>query len=210
MGGAPARDCAVRWRRPQRRYRKILTEVRALLNGGDRKLRGLRVGDRSFRGACETIRALRRASPEHFNREAIRKTRDDARSIAGLIDRIEDALTSESLAPELRLRLSLNAEADRATNSPGRRLLMVLNEVRALCQAGEENQPSADQVRIWCARTAYSLMFKFSEEHITSGSPDSAYRAIAGFLYEVLTGEANRDLKRACDDHLQAMRGIGG
>lgn len=188
-----------------------MVEVRARLNRGDRKLLGLRVsGDRSFRQACEMIRSLRRASPEYFDREAIRRTRDAARTIVGLIDRVEEELRSESLAPELRLRLALDAEAESAANSPGRRLLIALNEVRELCQAGDENQPSTDQVRIWCARIAYSLMFRFSDEDITSGSPDSTYRAIAGFLYEVLTGEADRDLKRACDDHLRTMRSITG
>jgi len=203
MGGAPARDRAVKWRRPQRRYRKILIEVRALL--------GLRAGgDRSFQQACGIIRALRRAAPEHLDREAIRKTRDQARTIVGLIDRLEKALTSDGLTAELHLRLALEAQSGSTTNGPAQRLFVALDEVRQLCQAGDENQPAADQVRLWCARIAYSLMSRFSEQEITSGSPDSTYRAIAGLLYEVLTGEADRDLKRACDDHLQGMRSITG
>lgn len=201
----------MRWRRPQRRYREILIEVRARLNGDDRKRLGLRVDDdRKFREGCEIIRTLRRASPEHFDREAIRKVRDESRVIVGLIDQLQEALELDSMAPELRLRLGMKVEAGAAANSPGRRLLFALNEVRELCQVADKNQPPTDQVRIWCARIAYTLMFRFSKEEITSGSPDSTYRAIAGLLYEVLTGEADRDLKRACDDHLRAMRSIGG
>lgn len=211
MGGAPTRDRSVKWRGPQRRYRNILAELRAALNGGDRQLVQLRVGgDQKFRQACAIIRTLRRASPEYFDREAIRKTRDEARDIVRFIDRLDRALRPEALSPELRLRLALEVEARKSTNSPGQRLLASLSEVRELCQAGDDNQPSADQVRIWCARIAYSLMHRFSDEPITSGSPDSTYRAIAGLLYEVLTGERDRDLKRACDEHLQGMRSIGG
>jgi hypothetical protein len=202
----------VRWRRPQRRYRELLVRLRTLLNGGDRKLLCLRIGrHRKFRQACGIVRALRQASPDYFDREAIRKTRDDARKIIGLIDRLDEALRSRGLAPELRMRLALEVDSDaHAANAPAGRLLVALGEVRELCQAGDDNQPSADQVRIWCARVAFTLMHQFSEEKPTSGSPDSTYRAIAGLLYEILTGERDRDLERACEDHLRSLRSITG
>ena len=184
----------MKWRR---RYRTILIEVRAQLTSGDQ----------NFPQICGLIRALRRASPEYFDREAIRNTREDARMVTGAIDRLVGALSSTTLAPELRLRLALDAVADDiALNSPTTRLLLALKEVRELCQAGSDNQPSADQVRIWCARIAYILMYRFSEEDPSSGSPLSSYRIIATLLYEILTGERDRDLKRACDDHLRGMK----
>jgi hypothetical protein len=137
MGGAPVGDRRMRWQRPQRRYKEILKEVRGLLRIGD--------GPR-FLPACGIIRALRLTSPEHFEREAIRKTREDAQAIISATDRIEQLLRSSTLAPELRLRLSLDLPAE---NAPGHRLLTALSEVRDLCQAGDDNQPSADQVRIF-------------------------------------------------------------
>ncbi|WP_334406618.1 hypothetical protein [Bradyrhizobium sp. AZCC 2289] len=182
--------------------------MRALLNGGDEKALRLRIGeDRKFHHACGIIRALRRAGPEYFDREAIRKTRDDARTIIDLIDRLDETLRSEALAPEIRLRLALEKAPDANTaKAPADRLLIALSDVRELCRAGEENQPSADQVRIWCARIAYSLLDRFSEETPASGSPRSPYRVLAALLYEVLTGDADHDLKRACDEHLRGMR----
>jgi hypothetical protein len=199
MGGASACDLGVRWRPPQRRYREILIEVRRLLDGSDRKLLQ----------AFGIIRALRGASPEYFDRQAIRKTREDAREIIGALDHLEDLLRSATLGPELRLRLGLDTAGmipEHAANAPAWRLMTALNEVRDLCQQGDINQPAADQVRIWCARIAYSLMDRFSTEEATSGSADSPYRVLASLLYEVLTGEAERDLKRACDQHLREMR----
>jgi hypothetical protein len=194
VGGASARDRPVKWRQSQRRYREILIELREVLR--------LRAGsDQRFLQACGIVRALRQASPDYFDREAIRRTRDDARTIIDLIDRLEQALQPNTLAPEIRLRLALETDVEAyAENAPAGRLLIALSEVRALCRAGDENQPSADQVRIWCARVAFSLMHRFSEEAPTSGSPRSPYRVIAALLYEVLTGEA---------DHVRATNIFG-
>ena len=201
MGGASACDRAVNWRPPQRRYRKILIELRELLQ--------LSATDRRFLEACGIIRALRRSSPEYLNREAIRKTRDDARTIIDLIDCLEEKLRSQTLAAEIRLRIGLEmGEGAHAGNTPAGRLLIALREVRELCHAAETNQPSADPVRIWCASIAYSLMHSFSEEAPTSGSLRSPYRLITALLYEVLTGEAGRDLKRACDEYLRGLRAL--
>jgi hypothetical protein len=193
----------ITWRRPQRRYRSILVRVRELLPGN---------GDRRRLGAYGVIRALRRANSEYLDREAIRKTREDARAVIGAIAHLDETLRLSTLAPELRLRIGLGISEDdvHAANSPAIRLLRSLEEVRALCEEGELNQPPTDQTKIWCARIAFSLMHQFSDEKVTSGSPDSTYRVLTGLLYEVLTGEAERDLKRACDDHLRAMHAAGG
>jgi hypothetical protein len=88
------------------------------------------------------------------------------------------------------------------------RLLSALADVREACETGAANQPAEDQVKIWCARIAHTLMFRLSAEKPTSGSPRSTYRLLASLLYEVLTGEAERDLKRACDDHLRLIRAM--
>ena len=90
---------------------------------------------------------------------------------------------------------------------PVPRLIEALNAVRDLCQAGADNQPSTDQVKIWCARIAFTLLQLLDRES-SSGSADSPYRVIAGLLYEILTGEQGRDLKRACDDYLSSIRSM--
>lgn len=199
MGGALARDLEVNWTSTQHRYREILKEMEGFFDRGEHKV--LR--------AVGIIRALRLTSPEHFDRKAIRKTREDAREITRALDHLDDLLRSATMGAELRLRLGLDQPGllpKHAGNAPAGRLMIALQEVRELCEHGGANQPSADQVRIWCARIAFTLLHLFSNKEPTSGSADSPYRALAGLLYEVLTGEQGRDLKRACDDHLRSLR----
>jgi hypothetical protein len=170
-----------RWSKPQARYREILREIRSHL-------------DRS--GMCGVIRTLRRATPEYLARNAIRKTVDDARTIVKVVTQLNGLINQATLAPELRLRLGPERE----------RLSCVLEAIKRICEQAEENRPADDQVRIWCAKIAHTLMVSFSDENPSSGSARSPYRVIAGLLYEVITGERGRDLKRACDEELKAMR----
>jgi hypothetical protein len=125
-----------------------------------------------------------------------------------VIELLECLLRSKTLSPEIQMRLALEQPLpdEYMMNSPGFRLLRSLEDVRDACEAAEANQPSEDPVRQWCATTAFTLMHRFSKKEIVSGSPRSPYRALAGLLFEVVTGERGRDLKRACNDHLKAMR----
>lgn len=86
------------------------------------------------------------------------------------------------------------------------RLLGSLEAVENICEQADMNQPRDDQVKIWCAKIGFTLMVRFSDGIPTSGSASSPYRIVTGLLYEVLTGEGGRDLKRACDDELRLMR----
>lgn len=189
MGGASARDRSMtarrrKWRKEQHRYLEILREIRSHLAGGD--------------GMCSIIRALRLATPEYLERAAIDKTRDEAREIAGLAERMGALLTRSTIAPELRLRMQPEMES----------LLASLEAVRHQCLEAEKNQPSSDQVLLWCASTAFSLVFRFSDKMPTSGSARSPYRVVASLLYEVVAGKQGHDLRRACDAHLKAMRAV--
>jgi hypothetical protein len=172
-----------KWRKEQRRYLDILREIRTHLTRN---------------GMCSIVRALRRATPEYLERGAIDKTRDEAREIAGLAKKMGALLTRSTIAPELRLRMQLEMES----------LLASLEAVRHQCLEAEKNQPGSDQILLWCARIAFTLVFRFSDKMPTSGSARSPYRVVASLLYEVTTGEQGHDLKRACDAHLKAMRTV--
>jgi hypothetical protein len=157
---------------------------------------------------CGIIRTLRQAAPDYLDREAIRTTRADARTIVQSIADLEDHFRRATLSPELRIRLGLNIvhSPDEVDNMPVPRLLVALKAVRDICEAADRGQPSDDQVKIWCAKIAHTLMVRFSKEKPSSGSEQSSYRVIAGLLFEVLTGIRGHDLRRACDDELKAMR----
>ena len=65
--------------------------------------------------------------------------------------------------------------------------------------------PERDRVKVGCATFARNLMLAFSRRRIT-GTAEGAYRVIASLLFEVLTGEGDVDLKRACDRVLHDVR----
>jgi hypothetical protein len=157
---------------------------------------------------CGIIRTLRQVAPDYLDRDAIRTTRADARTIVQSIADLERHFQRAVLSPELRIRLGLDIvhSPDEVDNMPVPRLLVALKAVRDICEAADRGQPGDDQVKIWCARIAHTLMLRFSDEKPSSGSEQSNYRVIAGLLFEVLTGIRGHDLRRACNDHLQAMR----
>ena len=147
------------------------------------------------------------AVPDFYGREAIRNTRNDARDIIKSIDRIEKQLSAKTLSPELRVRLGLHTSligspADIA-NMPVPRLLDALKDVHDICQAADDNQPITDQVKFWCVGIAFRLVIRFSEDDPTAGSADSPYCAIAGLLYQSVTGKKHQQLRRICQKMLQ-------
>jgi hypothetical protein len=186
VGGASARDRPVtasrkKWRKEQRRYREILREIRSHLTRN---------------GMCGVVHLLRRTTPEYLERSAIQKTREDADAIAKSVAKLSELLERATLAPEMQLRLEPEKDA----------LLRGLRAVQEICEQADQNQPPTDQVLTWCARIAFTLLFRFSDKMPTSGSAQSPYRVVASLLYEVLTGEHGHDLNRACDKHLREMR----
>jgi hypothetical protein len=153
------------------------------------------------------IDRLRQTVPDYFSRDAIRKTRGQARDIAAAIDRVTDLLSAKTISPELRLRLAmdtpLTGDRSEIINLPVPRLLDALHTVRVRSQAGADNQPNADQVKLWCVRSALNLVLRFSKNNPSAGSAKSPYCIIASALYESVTGEKELQLRRVCQDVLR-------
>jgi hypothetical protein len=142
----------------------------------------------------EDILRLRATVPNFFDRKAIKNTRNDARDILRSIDRLKRQLSAKTLSPELRLRLS---------HVP--HLLDTLNAARELCRAADDNQPTADQVKLWCARVAMTLVLKFSDENPSAGSVRSKYCEISDLLYWAVTRK-KQSLRRICQDMMKRYR----
>lgn len=136
--------------------------------------------------------------PDFFDRDAIRKTRDDARDIIKSVDRLKEHLLAKTFSPELRMRLDVRRS----------RLLDALNEARDICQAADENQPQADQVKLWCAQIAIRLMLDFSLSRPAAGSGNTEYCRIASLLYESVTGDRDENLRHICQDVLRPYQSL--
>jgi hypothetical protein len=67
--------------------------------------------------------------------------------------------------------------------------------------------PNFDYAKHDSAWFAFSLMEVMSDNKIT-GTKDGPFRAIAGLLYEAISGQQDADLKRACDTVLRENRNI--
>jgi hypothetical protein len=165
-----------------------------------------------LRAVQKEISSLRTtAVPDFFGREAIRKTRADAREIITSIDRLKTKLSGKTLSPELRLRLGLHTSLigspSDIANMPVHRILGGMEEVRAICQAADDNQPAADQVKLWCVRIALRLVLRHSIERPSAGSSNSAFCTVAGLLYQSTTGKA-RQMRRICQEVLQPYQAL--
>jgi hypothetical protein len=155
----------------------------------------------------EQVRFLQDVFPSFYSREAIKKTRADAKLLCADIKRIEGRIARAS--PELRMRLKLVMPPHQSeTVSHIHPLLRELAIARQECSAAIEHATAKDRYKEWCARIAWHLVRRFSEREPGS-SDNSPFRKITGLLYQVATGEADRDLKRACDNMLRAARPAG-
>ena len=144
----------------------------------------------------EDILRLRATVPNFLDRKAIQKTRHDARDIVESIDRIEQQLSAKTLSPELGLRLS---------HVP--HLLDTLKAAREICEAGDNNQPDGDQVKLWCARVAMRLVVKFSEKNPSAGSARSKYCEITDLIHWAVT-QKKLSLRHICQDMMKLYRPI--
>jgi hypothetical protein len=215
VGGAFARDRAVTddeiveaittalkpWK-PQ--YRQVETGKRA----GQMEAKSSRDVQRDIVKAVrfEMLRFRTSSVPHFFSREAIRKTRHDARDIIKTIDQLIRLVAAKTLSPELQLRLGqhtnvIGSQVDRA-KMPIPRLLDGLYEIRAVCDQADKKQPGADQIKLWCARTAIRLINSFSETRPSAGSANTPYCRIAGLFYQGTTKKP-ATLRRICQDVLR-------
>ncbi|GGI23771.1 hypothetical protein [Bradyrhizobium guangdongense] len=145
------------------------------------------------------IDRLRELAPDYFSRSAIQNTRQQAREIVAAIDQLTLLLSAKTLSPELRLRLGLDLPSPRALDA--------LHEVRRLCQAADDDQPGADQVKFWCVTVALNLMLRFSQKRPTAGSIKTPFCAIAGLLYQSVTGD-EENLRSICQAVLRPYQEI--
>ena len=77
--------------------------------------------------------------------------------------------------------------------------LAELTQIRKVCALDYYGpHPNYDPAKHLSAEFAHRLTRKLSDQKIT-GTEDGAFRTIAGLLYEVVTGQPDVDLKRACD-----------
>jgi hypothetical protein len=80
-----------------------------------------------------------------------------------------------------------------------------LRRLREVCAQDYGLHPNYDHAKNLSAELAYDLMRKLSDQKIT-GTEDGAFRTISGLLYEVISGQQDLDLKRACDAVLAFMK----
>jgi hypothetical protein len=80
-----------------------------------------------------------------------------------------------------------------------------LKRLRQVCARGAGSgfgyHPNYDATKHLCAVFAYSLMERCSDRPIT-GTKDAGFRTITSLAYEVVSGQPDVDLKRACDSCL--------
>jgi hypothetical protein len=85
-------------------------------------------------------------------------------------------------------------------------LFAELTRLRKVCTIlSFGNHPNFDVAKHQSARSAYDVMEKCSDRKIT-GTENQAFRIITALLYEVVSGQQDADLKRACDVILRRMR----
>jgi hypothetical protein len=135
----------------------------------------------------EQINLLKKTAPDFFARQAVTQTRDNARNVFATVTRLE-----EKISAELRLRLA-GSFAD------------IKRECKAAI-SGSLTRGRGDQVKEWCALSAWRWIVKFSQARPTSGSINSPYREIASLVYEAVTGNQDKDFERTCEAVLKRRR----
>jgi hypothetical protein len=163
----------------------------------------------------DAVILLRDTSRSFFDREAIRRNRDEARGIIRTIDELQDQI--EHSSPEMRLRLKLdfpllgNPEREQGTA----RLLSELNDLRKICEEADRNQPRGDRIKEWCALSGWELVWRLkpkSELEMKTGvtGPERVTLAllytIAGLLYEAVAPERVREWRNTHEGEAPDLR----
>jgi hypothetical protein len=143
----------------------------------------------------EQISLLSATTPEHFTREAIRKTRDDARDLLKTIKRLEHQIGRiRRSSPELRIRLGLSG-------APPTTWCVDLAWMRAACEDAIRAASNEDRCKRRCVSTARFLIMVCSESEPTINFTN----AIAGLLYAAVTGEKDQDFRWLCQQLLKQV-----
>ena len=121
---------------------------------------------------------LRTVVQEHFTREAIRKTRADARDLSTTITQLEGQLTRiKASSPELRIRLGLSESLPS--------YLPDLRRQREICKEAEKAAGKEDRCKRICVDFAKTWIAVYSKDKATI----NRIADIASLLYEAVTGK---------------------
>jgi hypothetical protein len=82
-----------------------------------------------------------------------------------------------------------------------------LDEILANTRLIKGPDPRSKPMQWLCAESADALIYEFSTKPAT-GTVDTALPAIAGLLFEAVTGKPNQNLKRAVDGMIKSWRGL--
>lgn len=143
---------------------------------------------------------------QFFDRRAIRK---HAKKFDRALSKVEELLSSGPGLLNLALfdpRPALQAgdyeyPEVRFREMEARRIAFgaELKRLRDVCARNYGVHPNYDHDKNRSAEFSYYLMQKHSDRKIT-GTENQAFRIITGFVYEIVSGQRDADLKRACDE----------
>ena len=72
--------------------------------------------------------------------------------------------------------------------------------------AGADVNNRRDWIKKFSAETTCNFFFFYSDKAPTSGRAESPMRIVAALVYEYLTGKAEQDLERSCEEALHKFR----
>jgi len=145
----------------------------------------------------EQITLLRAVMPEHFTRDAIRRTRDDARDLIKTINKLERQLTRiKRSSPELRIRLGLS--------EPLPWFFADLYWLREQCKTADKVAGKEDRSKRLCVDTAALLIQAYSTKTLTVDRTGE----IASLLFQAATGlkPSKTDFRRLCQATVQRWK----
>lgn len=139
-----------------------------------------------------------------FDRKPYRKYGKMLDEALGKVEKLlslsPETLTWELFNPLLPFR-PVDKSAEEIDREYRRRFDVFVTELRRLreiCTRRYGFHPNYDHAKHLSAEFAFGFMRHVSDKEIT-GTEDGAFRTIASLLYEIVTGQPDVDLKRACD-----------
>jgi hypothetical protein len=138
----------------------------------------------------EHIELLREVVPQHFTRKAIRRTRADARNIVKTAKILRGQV--KNAAPELQLRWWPRLPEWFAQ----------LSWLSDTCAKADKKADGTDRCKRLCVDEASLLISYFSQKPATI----ERLGAIAGWLYEAVTGIKDKDFRYLCQQKLKQFK----
>jgi hypothetical protein len=146
------------------------------------------------RVVCEQIDLLKAATPEHFTRAAVIRTRDDARALIKSLGTLKVQLKRiKRSSPELRIRLGGLLPT----------FLADLAWMHECCEDADRTADKENRCKRRCVETAGFLIKTYSSKRLTIERTS----AIAGLLHEAVTGsKAGDDLRWLCQPVVKRLK----